>query len=203
MAEPGVALGLSLLAADDVRGAVLQEVHAADLCQLKAVSAAWCAHARRELCTRLCRYNENAITDLDVECLNDAGRPWEVAIAGRQLPQLARLRGFGFVVDVQAVRQVDLGVEDDDDDDEDDDDRVNPNPNPNPNSNPNSNPNPNPNPNRMTMPALAGRPCAAACTRARVSHLTRCCSQPWPARRLRPCAGFLCSGCGRTMPSAA
>ena len=32
MVEPIVALGASLLAADDVRGAVLQEVHAAALC---------------------------------------------------------------------------------------------------------------------------------------------------------------------------
>ena len=48
--EPFVALGLSLLAAQDVLGAVLQEVDAAALCQLKAVSAAWCTHARRELC---------------------------------------------------------------------------------------------------------------------------------------------------------
>ena len=106
--EPFVALDLSLLARQDERNAVLQEVDAAALCQLKAVSAAWCTHARRELCTRLCRYEGASITDLDVECLNDAGRPWEVVIAGRQLPQLARLRGFGFVVDVQAVREADL-----------------------------------------------------------------------------------------------
>ena len=112
MAEPIVALGVSLLAADDVRGAVLQEVHAAALCQLKAVSAAWCTHARRELCSRLCRYEGASITDVDVECLNDAGRPWEVVIAGRQLPHLARLRGFGFVVDVQAVREARLDTND-------------------------------------------------------------------------------------------
>ena len=122
MAEPFVALGLSLLAAQDVREAVLQEVDAAALCQLKAVSAAWCAHARRELCTRLCRYEGASITDLDVECLNDAGRPWEVVVAGRQLPQLARLRGFGFVVDVQAVREAGLGAEEDDDEEEEEDD---------------------------------------------------------------------------------
>ena len=121
MAEPFAALGLSLLAAQDVLEAVLQEVDAAALCQLKAVSAAWCAHARRELCTRLCRYEGASITDLDVESLNDTGRPWEVVVAGRQLPQLARLRGFGFVVDVQAVREAGLGAEEDDDDEEEDD----------------------------------------------------------------------------------
>ena len=106
--EPFVALGLSLLAAQDVLEAMLQEVDAAALCQLKAVSAAWCTHARRKLCTRLCRYEGASITDLDVECLMNAGRLWEVVIAGRQLPRLARLRGFGFVVDVQAVREADL-----------------------------------------------------------------------------------------------
>ena len=74
------------------------------------MSTAWCTHARRELCSRLCRYEGASITDVDVECLNDAGRPWEVVIAGRQLPQLARLRGFGFVVDVQAVREADLSA---------------------------------------------------------------------------------------------
>ena len=110
MADP-FPLGLSLLEAEDVRGAVLQEVHAAALCQLKVVSAAWCTHARRELCTRLCRYEGASITDLDVECLNNAGRPWEVVVAGRQLPQLARLRGYGFVVDVQAVREADLHID--------------------------------------------------------------------------------------------
>ena len=38
----------------------------------------------------------------------NAGRPWEVVVAGRQLPQLARLRGFGFVVNIEAVRGADL-----------------------------------------------------------------------------------------------
>ena len=40
----------------------------------------------------------------------------------RELPQLARLHGFGFVVDVHAVRETDLDPEEDDDDDDDDDD---------------------------------------------------------------------------------
>ena len=113
-AEPFVALGVSLLAADDVRGKVLEMVQAAALCQLKAVSKALCTDARHELCTRLwCTRlcGEGAgVTNVDVQCLYDAGRPWEVIIAGRQLPQLARLRGFGFVVDVQAVREADLGA---------------------------------------------------------------------------------------------
>ena len=112
-----------MLAAQDVLEAVLQQVDAAALRQLKAASLAWCAHVRRELCKRLWvplsrREGQpeptgvDSITDLDVECLNEAGRPWEVVVAGRQLPQLARLHGWGFVVDVQAVvpamREADL-----------------------------------------------------------------------------------------------
>jgi hypothetical protein len=118
-------LGESLLqAAQELLEAVLEQADAAALCQLKAVSAAWCTHARRELCNRLCRREGNDITELDVKCLHDAGRSWEVVVAGRELPHLARLRGFGFVVDVQAVRQAGLGAgeEDDDSDDDDDDD---------------------------------------------------------------------------------
>ena len=43
-------LGVSSLleVADDMLGALLQEVDAAALCQLKAASVAWRAHARRE-----------------------------------------------------------------------------------------------------------------------------------------------------------
>ena len=114
-----MALSVWLLAAEDEREAVLQEVDAAALCQLKAVSAAWCTHARRELCKRLCRCEGASITDLDVQVLNDAGRPWEVVVAGRQLTQLARLRGFGFVVNLEAVREADLEEADDDDQEED------------------------------------------------------------------------------------
>ena len=113
-------LAESLLAAQDVLGAVLQEVDAAALCQLKAASVAWRAHARGKLCNRLCCREGASITDVNVECLNEAGRPWEVVIAGRQLPQLERLRGFGFVVNLEAVRQADDDEEDDDEDDVDD-----------------------------------------------------------------------------------
>ena len=108
-------LGESLLAAEDELEAVLQEVDVAAMCQLKRVSVAWCAHARRELCTRVCRREGASITDVNVECLNEAGRPWEVVVAGRQLPQLARLRGFVFVVDLEEVRNADLGAEAEDD----------------------------------------------------------------------------------------
>ena len=108
-----ISLAESLLAAQDELEAVLQEVDAAAMCQLKAVSVAWCAHARRELCTRVCCREGASITDVNVECLNEAGRPWEVVLAGRQLPQLARLRGFGFVVDLEQVRNADLGAAED------------------------------------------------------------------------------------------
>ena len=117
------------LAGPDVLEAALQQVDAAALCRLKAVSVAWRTRARRELCNRLCRREGQpepagfaSITDLDVECLKDAERPWEVVVAGRQLPQLARLHGFGFVVDVQAVRQVDWVAEEEEDDEDSDDD---------------------------------------------------------------------------------
>ena len=113
--------GVSLLAGPDVLEAMLRQADAAALCQLKAVSVAWRTRARRELCNRLCRREGQpeptglaSITDLDVEGLALTGRPWEVVVAGRQLPQLARLHGYGFVVDLQAVREADLEEEDDD-----------------------------------------------------------------------------------------
>ena len=113
--------GVSLLAGPDVLEAMLQQADAAALCQLKAVSVAWRARARRELCNRLCPREGQpeptglaSITDLDVEGLALTGRPWEVVVAGRELPQLARLHGFGFVVDVHAVREADLAPKADD-----------------------------------------------------------------------------------------
>ena len=126
-----------LLEAQDVLEAVLQQVDATALRQLKAASVAWCANVRRELCNRLwVRLSRregqpepagvDSITDLDVECLKEAGRPWEVVVAGRQLPQLARLHGYGFVVDVQAVREANLGAEEEEDDDDDEEDEDDP-----------------------------------------------------------------------------
>ena len=128
-------LGGSLLGAQDVLEAVLEKVDTAALCQSKAVSVAWCTHVRGELCNRLwVRLSRregqpepagvDSITDLDVECLNEADKPWEVVIAGRQLPQLARLHGYGFEVDLQAVQKAvqkaypPVLLEEDDDDDE-------------------------------------------------------------------------------------
>ena len=104
---------------EDTFTVVLRETHAAALCQLKATSLAWRARARHELCHRLwARLSRRegqpapagvgSITDLDVQCLNDTGRPSQVVVAGRDLPNLARLHGFGFVVDLRAVREADL-----------------------------------------------------------------------------------------------
>ena len=132
--QPRLQRGVSLLAPDQVLWEALQEADSTTLCRLKAVSVAWRARARRELWRRLydrlgwrelwgplcelCHRDVDGqpkptrdhvadITDLDVMCLQDAGRLWGVVVAGRQqlLPKLARLHGYGFVVDVQAVRE--------------------------------------------------------------------------------------------------
>ena len=129
-------------ATEDLLEAALREADATTLYQIKAVSTAWHTRAYYELWSRLCdrlgwrelwgrlcqlchrdvegqskptRFAD--ITDLDVECLQEAKRLWGVVMAGRQqlLPKLARLHGYGFVVDVQAVRQADLQEDKDDD----------------------------------------------------------------------------------------
>lgn len=121
----------------DLKWKVVETTHAAALCQLKAASKDWRALVRSVLRQRLwvepCgRVGQpvpagvHSITDLDVKCLNEAGRLWEVVVAGRRLPQLARLHGWGFVVDVQAVREVGLGAEQEDDDDDEDEEEYAP-----------------------------------------------------------------------------
>jgi hypothetical protein len=76
------------------------------------------ALAQRVLCSRLCRRDGqpaptrlDEITDLDVEQLIEAGRPGDAAVAGRMLTGLARIHGYGYVVDVAAVRAADLQCE--------------------------------------------------------------------------------------------
>ena len=66
-------LGGSLLEAEDMLRAMLKKADATALRRLKAASVAWCAHARRELCNRLCQREGqpepagvDSITDLDV-----------------------------------------------------------------------------------------------------------------------------------------
>ena len=115
-------------ATTDAREAALGMVDVATLCELKGVNRSWRALSRRVLCSRLCRgrgqpapTHLEEITDLDVELLIEAGRPGDTALAGRMLPGLARLHGYGFVVDVAKVRAATLDDEDDEDDDENND----------------------------------------------------------------------------------
>ena len=99
----------------DAMEAALGLVDVATLAELKGVTRSWRALAQCVLCSRLCGRDGQPvptrlveITDLDVEQLIEAGRPGDVAIAGRMLPGLARIHGYGYVVDVAAVRAADL-----------------------------------------------------------------------------------------------
>jgi len=100
---------------DDAAEAALAKVGVGTLIELKGVNRAWRTLARRALCSRLCRREGRAdprqldeITELNLEPLIEAGRPWEAARAGRLLVHLERLTGYGFAVDVAAVREIDL-----------------------------------------------------------------------------------------------
>ncbi|KOO22573.1 nod3 protein [Chrysochromulina tobinii] len=99
----------------DAMEAALGLVDVATLAELKGVTRSWRTLAQRVLCSRLCRRDGqpvptrlDEITDLDVEQLIEAGRPGDAAVAGRMLPGLSRLHGFGYVVDVAAVRAANL-----------------------------------------------------------------------------------------------
>ena len=118
VSDPMEALG------EDLFQLVLGAVEGSTLVELKAVCQAWRTVARRTLFPRLCHRKGQPnpaqpadVTDLDIEALNQTGREWEVAAAGRLLPNLARLHGFGFVVDVAAVRAADLDAGDEDEQD--------------------------------------------------------------------------------------
>jgi len=102
-------------ATTDASEAALEMVDVATLCELKGVNRVWRALSRHVLCSRLCRgrgqpapTHLEEITDLDVELLIEAGRPGDTALAGRMLPWLARLHGYGCVVDVAKVRAANL-----------------------------------------------------------------------------------------------
>ena len=107
---------------DNAAEAALAKVGVGMLIELKGINRAWRALGRRALCSRLCGHADprqlDEITELDLELLIEAGRPWEAVRAGRLLPHLEWLTGFGFVVDVAAVREVDLDEEDDERDDD-------------------------------------------------------------------------------------
>ena len=113
---------------EDVIVSALEAADTLLLCRLKAVSQAWGARARNQLCARVscCCAGHPApaidmISELDVELLSAAGRMHEAVVAGRQLPSLAWLHGWGFVVDVQAVRRADLSEIKEEEDEEEDD----------------------------------------------------------------------------------
>ena len=114
-APPPLARSVSLAmddGADDEGNmmACLERCDAQTLCQLKAVSAGWQQRARRAL------FGRRSDVEVDVEELQHIGR----LAAARQMPNLARLRGYGFTVELQAVGQADLEGEEDNDDDDDD-----------------------------------------------------------------------------------
>ena len=97
--------------------ACLQRCDAQTLRQLKAVSAGWQQRARRALWERLCfrqgsrPQSLDDVEELDVEGLQHVGLHEAVA-AVRQMPNLARLRGYGFRVELdgpQGVRQAAVG----------------------------------------------------------------------------------------------
>jgi hypothetical protein len=99
---------------DDAAEAALAKVDVITLIELKGVNRAWRALGRRALCSRLCRREGHAdprqldeITEFSLQLIIEAGRPWEAVWAGLLL-HLERLTGYGFVVDVAAVRKVDL-----------------------------------------------------------------------------------------------
>ena len=96
--------------------ACLQRCDAQTLRHLKAVSAGWQQRARRALWERLCfrqgsrPQSLDDVEELDVEELQHVGLHEAVA-AVRQMPNLARLRGYGFRVELdgpQGVRQAAL-----------------------------------------------------------------------------------------------
>ena len=94
----------------------LGKVGTATLVKLKGVNRFWCGVAQRVLCSRICCDEGGSIctladiTDIDAECLTCGGRAGDVSAAGRLLPNLARLRGFGFEVDVAAIRGADVSA---------------------------------------------------------------------------------------------
>ena len=110
-APPPLARSVSLAmddGADDEGNmmACLERCDAQTLCQLKAVSAGWQQRARRAL------FGRRSDVEVDVEELQHIGR----LAAARQMPNLARLRGYGFTVELQAVGQANLEGEVDDND---------------------------------------------------------------------------------------
>ena len=119
---------MSVSITDNAKELALRHVDFETLTELKGVSAAWAMLARNELCLRLCcreglqqqpPQQLSEISTLNVELLACAGRLWEVALAGRDLSSLVGLHGYGFEVNVSAVREADLPEAPPENDDED------------------------------------------------------------------------------------
>ena len=100
----------------DAREKALEKVETGTLIKIKGVNRSWCGVAQRLLCSSICCDEDGSIrtladiTDVDAECLARGGRAGDVSAAGRLLPNLVRLRGFGFEVDVAAIRGRDLSA---------------------------------------------------------------------------------------------
>ena len=132
LAPPVLGRSMSFaLGSDDAIEAALKYAPVLVLSLLKDVSLAWRQWARRALCSRACATNgaglatparREDITDLNVEFLIGAGRSCDVVVAARLLPNLARLHGYGYVVDVAAVRGADLGNEEEEEEEEEEED---------------------------------------------------------------------------------
>lgn len=106
---PALQLQASLLD-DDAKAAVLSMVDVGTLAELKGVNRSWCALARQSLCKRFCGCScPTKIEELNVEALFQSGRLWEVVKAGKCLAQLKKLKGYGFDVNVDRVRSLNLG----------------------------------------------------------------------------------------------
>lgn len=96
---------------DDIKGKIVGHADSRALFKLTRVSKSWFREARPELLSRLYRCKGqpfplqlNSITDLDVECLAACNRLYQVTFAGRMLPNLATLHGYGFRVSIADVR---------------------------------------------------------------------------------------------------
>ena len=98
--------------------ACLERCDARTLRQLKAVSAGWQQRARRALWERLCSRQTSRpqslddVEELDVEDFQQHVGLHEAVAAVRSMPNLARLRGYGFRVELngpQGVEQAALG----------------------------------------------------------------------------------------------
>ena len=100
---------------EDSTQAALKHAPSALLRTLKGVSTTWRKRARYELCSRTCHVQgqptpvrREEITCINAEYLIREDHPWEAVTAELQLPNLTRLCGYGFTVDMAMVRAADM-----------------------------------------------------------------------------------------------